>query len=99
MDGAGEVLMPLGSTTFVSFESWRDNENLRELKPKFATPLVTLATSEVKKLIVVQTRTLTMGYLSISLCVSYFQYNFIISNSVVFNLSPIVSVILFSINI
>lgn len=35
----------------VSFESCRDSENLREFKPKLATPLVTFATSELKKLI------------------------------------------------
>lgn len=35
----------------VSLESWRESENRREFKPKLATPLVTFATSELKKLI------------------------------------------------
>lgn len=39
------------SAAFVSFESCRERENRRELSPKFATPLVTFATSELKKLI------------------------------------------------
>lgn len=50
IDGVVAAFAP-PSATFPSFESWRDSENLRELKPKFATPLVTLATSELKKLI------------------------------------------------
>ena len=45
------VIFVLPSVAFVSFESCRDNENRREFIPKFATPLVTLATSELKKLI------------------------------------------------
>lgn len=45
------VIFVFPSVAFVSFESCRDNENRREFIPKFATPLVTLATSELKKLI------------------------------------------------
>lgn len=51
IDGVFVIFVLFPSVAFVSFESCRDNENRREFIPKFATPLVTLATSELKKLI------------------------------------------------
>lgn len=44
---------------FPSFESCLESENLLEFNPKFATPLVTLATSELKKLILTLNNTLS----------------------------------------